>query len=121
MSANIDVEKFIRDIFMRRPIWDGSMGNRDLLWREISGNHNFLPGNFVLKMSIRFEFIQTKILCLVDTLKVKWENLRRSFRRQLKKIPRNINNMYLIDPHDMPSEWPYYQSMLFLGEFHKLF
>lgn len=93
MSANIDVEVFIRDIFIRRPIWDGSMGNRDLLWREISANHNFLP---------------------VDTLKVKWENLRRAFRRQLKKIPRNINNMYLIDPHNIASEWPYYRSMLFL-------
>ncbi|KAG4069496.1 hypothetical protein HA402_006862 [Bradysia odoriphaga] len=90
---DINVEALIRDIFIRPPIWDGSFGNKDFFWREISANHNFLP---------------------VDTLKRRWENLRRSFRTQLKKIPRTVNNLYLIDPHDLPSAWPYYRSMLFL-------
>ncbi|XP_037041340.1 uncharacterized protein LOC119078034 [Bradysia coprophila] len=89
----INVDTFIHDIFIRPPIWDGSFGNKDFLWHDISANHNFLP---------------------VDMLKKRWENLRRSFRRQLKKIPRTVNNLYLMDPRDMPSAWPYYQSMLFL-------
>ncbi|KAG4066002.1 hypothetical protein HA402_001249 [Bradysia odoriphaga] len=49
-----------------------------------------------------------------SALKTKWVNLRRSFRNQLKKILKSVDNVYLINPHNVQSTWRYYQAMLFL-------
>lgn len=45
VMSEFDVEEFIHDIFVRRRLWDGSSGNKDVLWGELSEKFE-LPSNF---------------------------------------------------------------------------
>lgn len=56
-------------------------------------------------------------LFLAIQLRRKWAGLRKSFRNQLKKIPRNDENEYMVNPREVASNWPHYQSMMFIGKF----